>query len=145
MCLGAQLIAAALGARVYAGPVIELGFAPVDVLSVPSDPLLTPLCGVPVLHWHGDTFDLPAGCEPLASTRTYANQAFRRGRNVLAVQFHPEVGEDPAFAGWVAESADYLERAGVSEAALLADHARLGPAAATAGATVLGDWLDRIT
>jgi len=70
VCLGAQLIAKALGARVYANPVKEIGWAPVTFADAAlSDPLFTGLAEAEVIfHWHGETFDLPAGAELLASS-----------------------------------------------------------------------------
>ena len=95
VCFGAQMVAAALGAEVYPGPAKEVGFHPVTVhdIEVP----LRHVEGVPVLHWHGDTFTRPEGVELLASSDLYEHQAFRRGRNLLALQFHAEMGEDPRF------------------------------------------------
>lgn len=78
VCLGAQMIAAALGAQVYAGRHKEIGFHPITVRQEMSDNPLRHLEQVPVLHWHGDTFTLPPGTELLASSHVYEQQAFRR-------------------------------------------------------------------
>jgi GMP synthase (glutamine-hydrolysing) len=89
ICLGAQLLARALGAEVRAGEGPEIGFAPIAV-SDPGDPLLGGLApSTDVLHWHGDVFDLPAGARPLASSARTEHQAFRAG-NAWGVLFHPE-------------------------------------------------------
>ncbi len=93
ICLGAQLLAAALGAPVFRGDAPEIGFGHVSLThDGQSDPVLG---GVgphpPVLHWHADTFDLPAGATRLASTPAYPNQAFRVGRSAYGLQFHLEV------------------------------------------------------
>ena len=89
ICLGAQLLARALGAEVRAGEEPEIGFAPVEVVN-PADPLLGGLAPrTEVLHWHGDVFDLPDGAEQLASSERTACQAFRAG-NAWGVLFHPE-------------------------------------------------------
>jgi GMP synthase (glutamine-hydrolysing) len=89
ICLGAQLLARALGVEVRAGEVPEVGFAPVDVVD-PADPLLGGLAPrSEVLHWHGDVFDLPEGAERLASSERTGCQAFRAG-NAWGVLFHPE-------------------------------------------------------
>ncbi len=89
ICLGAQLLARALGARVRPGPAKEIGFGPVTVHD-PEDPVLGSLApGAEVLHWHGDVFDLPPGAAPLASTELTEHQAFRRG-DAWGVLFHPE-------------------------------------------------------
>lgn len=89
ICLGAQLLARALGAEVRAGEGPELGFAPVEVLD-PEDPVLGGLApSTTVLHWHGDVFDLPEGASPLARSARTEHQAFRHG-NAWGVLFHPE-------------------------------------------------------
>jgi GMP synthase (glutamine-hydrolysing) len=89
ICLGAQLLARALGAEVRPGEAPEIGFAPVEV-SDPDDPLLGGLAPrAEVLHWHGDVFDLPDGAEHLASSERTECQAFRAG-NAWGVLFHPE-------------------------------------------------------
>ncbi len=89
ICLGAQLLARALGAEVRPGEGKEVGFAPVQV-SDPADPILGALApSTDVLHWHGDVFDLPDGAEPLACSALTEHQAFRIG-NAWGVLFHPE-------------------------------------------------------
>ncbi|HEY5942728.1 MAG TPA: type 1 glutamine amidotransferase [Solirubrobacterales bacterium] len=89
ICLGAQLLARALGAEVRSGGAPEIGFAPVEIAN-PDDPLLGGLApSAEVLHWHGDVFDLPDGAEHLSSSERTACQAFRAG-NAWGVLFHPE-------------------------------------------------------
>ena len=89
VCLGAQLLARALGAAVRPGAEKEIGFAPVTVHD-PEDPVLGGLApGAEVLHWHGDAFELPAGATPLASSALTEHQAFRHG-DAWGVLFHPE-------------------------------------------------------
>ena len=89
VCLGMQLLARALGARVHPGAGWELGFAPVDVVA--PDPVLAPLGERPtVLHWHGDHAELPAGATLLATSAVTPVQAFRAG-SALGLQFHLEV------------------------------------------------------
>jgi GMP synthase (glutamine-hydrolysing) len=89
ICLGAQLLARALGAEVRPGEGPEIGFAPVEV-SDPDDPVLGGLApSTEVLHWHGDFFDLPDGAQLLASSERTEHQAFRAG-NAWGVLFHPE-------------------------------------------------------
>lgn len=141
VCLGSQMIAAALGAAVYPGPTKEVGFASVAINPAGLGSPLRHLADVPVLHWHGDTFDLPEGTERLASTAAFANQAFRRGRTLLAIQFHPEMGEDPRLEDWIEASPRDLIEAGTDAATVRADYARLGPDAVAAGRTAIAEWL----
>lgn len=89
ICLGAQLLARALGARVRPEQSPEIGFAPVKVHD-PDDPVLGALAPeTTALHWHGDVFDLPDGATPLASSERTELQAFRREK-AWGVLFHPE-------------------------------------------------------
>jgi GMP synthase (glutamine-hydrolysing) len=91
ICLGAQLMARALGARVFPGHAKEIGWGPLELTPAGRESCLGRLAaGTAVLHWHGDTFDLPAGAQHLAATRHYRNQAFACGRHGLALQFHLE-------------------------------------------------------
>ncbi len=135
VCLGAQMIAAAMGAGVYRGPEPEIGFAPVTLNPSGSESALRHVADVPVLHWHGDTFDLPDGVELLASTAAYPHQAFRRGPALLALQFHAEMGEDPRFEAWL-DGAETVARDG-----LRADHDAHGPRAVRAGQAMIAEWL----
>jgi len=91
ICLGAQLMARALGARVYPMPAKEIGWAPLELSRAGEEDVLAPLKDIPVLHWHGDTFDLPPGAERLASTAACQNQAFSFEKHALALQFHLEI------------------------------------------------------
>lgn len=92
-CLGAQLLATSLGARVYPGPAPEIGVFPVSLTAAGADdPVLGGLPRrLPAAHWHGDTFDLPVGAVLLASSERYRHQAFRFGRSAYGLQFHLEV------------------------------------------------------
>ena len=137
VCLGAQLIAAALGAEVFPGPRKEVGYAPLQVL----DPVLAALSDMPVLHWHGDTFTLPAGTERIASTPLYREQGFRRGANVLALQFHAEMGADERFHTWVEGWPHDIAAGGTTAEQLTADHARFGPPSLAAGRAMIAQWL----
>ncbi len=90
ICLGCQLLARALGARVAPHPdgLHEIGYFPVSPTDAGRDLFDGPLC---VYQWHGDGFELPSGSELLAKGKTFANQAFRYGETAYGVQFHPEV------------------------------------------------------
>jgi GMP synthase-like glutamine amidotransferase len=94
VCLGAQLIARVLGARVYANREKEIGWWPVELNppKVRQHPLNVLSQRNTVFHWHGDTFDLPKGTALLARSRACENQAFGLGQNVVGLQFHLEIG-----------------------------------------------------
>ena len=143
ICLGAQLMAQALGARVYPGGRKEIGWSALTLNAAASDSPLQHLQGVPVLHWHGDTFDLPVQAEWLASSALYRNQAFRVGHKLLAVQFHPEV-QGRSFERWLIGHAAELAGAGVDVQALRAEAAALAPALERAGRRMLESWLDAL-
>ncbi len=143
ICLGAQLMAAALGARVYPGAHKEIGWAPVELTAAGTSSCLSKLEGQPVLHWHGDTFDLPQGAERLASTALYPNQAFAIGSNALALQFHPEL-DARRFEQWLIGHAGELAAAGVDVAAFRAQVRQGGAALRTAAVSLLGHWLERL-
>ncbi len=93
ICLGSQLIADVLNAKVYPNPEKEIGFLPVYFTKEGlSHPLLaTAVKELMVFHWHGETFDLPAGALHLACSSICKNQAFAIGDQILALQFHIEV------------------------------------------------------
>jgi GMP synthase-like glutamine amidotransferase len=107
-CLGVQLLAASLGARVYPGPEPEVGVLPVTLTADgAADPIFAGLPpSFPTLQWHGDTFDLPAGATLLASSPACPHQAFRFGRLAYGVQFHVEVL--PAMAREWAQVPEYV-------------------------------------
>jgi len=141
ICLGAQLLAKALGAAVYPGAAgKEIGFHPIRLTQAGALSSLAPLDGRDVLHWHGDTFDLPSGSERLASSDLYENQAFRLGERVLGLQFHIET--DPAvLETWLVGHAGELAAAGVDLAAFRARARAVRQGLVAAGQRVLADWL----
>lgn len=107
VCLGAQLIAKTLGARVYRNPVKEIGWAPVYFTEAAKlDPLFGGFASpTTFFHWHGETFDLPQNAEWLAYSDVCRNQAFRYKRNVYGVQFHPEI-EPAMIVDWSSQPAN---------------------------------------
>lgn len=142
VCLGAQMIAGAMGSRVYPGPVKEVGFAPIAVNGAGLASPVRHIVDAPVLHWHGDTFDLPESTELLASSTAYPHQAFRRGTNLLALQCHAEMGEDPRFEAWLDGADGYLAEAGTDAAAMRAAHDAHGARAVAAGRAMVTEWLE---
>ncbi|MGP0091706.1 MAG: glutamine amidotransferase [Xanthobacteraceae bacterium] len=109
ICLGAQLLAAALDAKVYPGTVgVELGWAPLEVTRAGANHPISVAAAdsAPVLHWHGDTFDLPTGAHLLASTEKYRHQAFSVRDRALALQFHIETDEAELEQWFVAFAGD---------------------------------------
>jgi GMP synthase (glutamine-hydrolysing) len=142
ICLGAQMMAAALGARVAPGPVKEIGWAPLMLTAEGQKSVLAPLAATPVLHWHGDNCELPAGCTKLASTRHCPVQAFTRTPSQLALQFHLET-EPARFESWLVGHTVELGKAGIDPRELRTQARTLGPATRELGQKVLAIWLDR--
>lgn len=143
VCFGAQMMAAALGGQVHPGPAKEVGFHPVTVHD--DDGPLRHVRDVPVLHWHGDTFTLPDNVDLLASSHVYDHQAFRRGRNLLALQFHAEMGEDPRFDAWIEQSPGDVAAVGHTPESLRAAHAAHGSGAVAAGRAMIAEWLEGLS
>jgi GMP synthase-like glutamine amidotransferase len=114
ICLGAQLLAKAMGARVYPNAVKEIGWYEIELQPAASDDLLFAGSAArqTVFQWHGDTFDLPPGAVHLALSRQCRQQAFRCGRAAWGLQFHIEM--TPALvAAWLAEAENCRELAGL--------------------------------
>lgn len=98
VCLGAQLIASALGARVFPNPVKEIGWFPVHAVESGDASVFDFPPSEIVFHWHGETFDLPPGAIRLAKSEGCENQAFQLGRSVIGMQFHLETTPESARA-----------------------------------------------
>jgi len=137
ICLGAQLMGRALGARLHRGDSEELGFAPVRLTEAGVESCLRPLAepDVRVLHWHSDRVELPHGAVRLAETPRCGNQAFAVGNHTLALQFHLEL--DPHhFERWLVHAPlDEVNR-------LRAEQAEHGSALARLGREIIGCWLE---
>lgn len=141
ICLGAQLIARAAGANVFPGKAKEIGFAPIGLTEAGRASCLAPFAEEPMtLHWHGDTFDLPAAAERLASTELCENQAFSMGPNVIGFQFHPEAFAK-GFERWLVGHAAELAGAGIDIARLRADAETYGAELGRKARRVAVDWL----
>lgn len=142
ICLGAQILAQSLGARVAQGK-SEIGWAPIELTEAGRHSVLkrTGDQGIPVLHWHGDACDLPAGAQRLASTPRCENQAFSIG-SALAVQFHPEVRACD-FERWLVGNAGQIAAMRDHSVASLRDQARsYADPAARVGQEWFAQWLD---
>ncbi|WP_188705271.1 glutamine amidotransferase [Silvimonas iriomotensis] len=144
ICLGSQLMAAALGARVYPGTDgKEIGWKPLQAAAQSADcPAMAHLLlpAVPVLHWHGDTFDLPVGASHLAATAQYPSQAFSMGNWALGLQFHPEVSA-AGLERWYVGHASELAHAGINVSGLRQTSQLHAPALTQAAALFWRDWL----
>jgi GMP synthase-like glutamine amidotransferase len=141
ICLGAQLIASALGARVYRNAEKEIGWFPIEATAGVADGFRFPASSL-VFHWHGETFDLPPGAIRLARSAACANQAFQLGPSAIGLQFHLETTPGSAEA-MLAHGRDELVAAPCiqSEPAILAASAETYAAANR----LMGEVLDYLT
>ena len=146
ICLGAQLIAKALGSAVYPGPVKEIGWSPIQLNDAGSRSALRHLVGedVCVLHWHGETFDVPADAGLLASSQDYPHQAFDYGKT-LALQFHPEVTQRGLEQWYVGHTVEIHQTDRVSVPQLRADSTRHADKLQARGYRFLLEWLDDVS
>lgn len=141
ICLGAQMLAAALGARAWRGPVHEVGFLPITPTELGAAGPVRHVRGVPMMQWHHDTFALPDGVDLLATSASYP-QAFGSGSWLLAVQFHPEVDEE-IVDGWIERwQHEVTDVPSASAAELRAAKERHLGAAQAASRAMVGEWLD---
>jgi GMP synthase (glutamine-hydrolysing) len=143
VCLGSQLMAAALGAKVFPGTAgVELGWAPVGLTAAGRGHPLAEVAGdeFPVLHWHGDTFELPGGATLLASTAHYAHQAFAVGDYGLALQFHVETDADELEQWFVAFAGDIRKTGQETLSNLRADTAKYADGLAERNARFISRW-----
>lgn len=139
ICLGSQLVAHALGARVYKSRAAEIGWKPLTLTAAGRNSPLRHL-RKPVFHWHSETFDLPAGAVPLAATESCPHQAFSRGRALMALQFHPEVTAK-GLEQWYVGHGGELRVHGLAPADLRREALQHGMALAQQSAAFLTDWL----
>ncbi len=123
ICLGAQLMAKALGSKVYSGQQKEIGWYGLQVNDRGRQVGLQWLdeASTQMLHWHGETFDMPPHAIALASSQRFENQAFLVGNRCLALQFHPEVTADGLERWYIGHTGEIHDTQGISVAALRAD------------------------
>lgn len=143
ICLGAQLIARALGASVASMGVKEIGFAPLTLTQKGEGSPLAALGQTPVLHWHGDHFGIPYGATRLAGTQPCASQAFCIGRNVLALQCHLEANPRQ-IERWLVGHACELAQAGIDVHALRSQAQALQSRLPQAAWAVFTAWLNEV-
>jgi GMP synthase (glutamine-hydrolysing) len=144
VCLGAQLMASALGAAVTPAPAPEVGFAEVELTAEAREDRLFAAAGaaLPALHWHGERFDLPEGAVRLAGTPLCPNQAFRWGARAWGLQFHLEVTAE-MLDRWVEEEGKAPGGGLLRDAGALREgQARLHDRTLFHGALVIGHFLD---
>ncbi|MFF1635149.1 glutamine amidotransferase [Leifsonia sp. NPDC058248] len=143
VCLGAQLMAGALGERVYKGDSMQIGFRRVEPTEAGAASPIRHFGGVPVVEWHGDTFELPERATLLASSSDYSNEAFAIGDFALAVQFHPEV-TDEMHEQWVAEGYNELDEHALDPDALREDRAAYSAGMQEASRRAFSEWLSQL-
>ena len=143
ICLGAQLMARALGSRVYGAGAGEIGWGPLSLTEAGGASALRHLAPdkTSVLHWHGDTFDRPGGAEHLASTAVCENQAFAWGEHGLALQFHVEVTAGGLERWFIGHTLEIETTPGISVAELRASTARAAPVLERQGGAFFRQWL----
>jgi GMP synthase (glutamine-hydrolysing) len=146
ICLGAQLMAAALGTRVAPMEVKEIGWYPLTLTDAGRRSCLAPVDGTltHVLHWHGDTFDIPVGATHLASSDICPHQAFSWRGKALALQFHAEAVGQALESWFVGHAAEIAATPGVTVAKLREDTARWSATMTRQGRHFFSDWLSQV-
>ena len=139
ICLGSQIIAKALGARVYKGERMEIGWKPIKLNDAGQSSYLRHLRS-PVFHWHGDAFDCPKGALLLAATDLYPQQAFAWGKATLGIQFHPEVTAQGLEQWWVGNVGE-LRELGLKPGELRHETEKHAAGMEKEAAAMLKDWL----
>ena len=147
ICLGAQIIAYAQDAKVYAGENgKEIGWAPVALTREGLKSPIAPLAenGSPMFHWHGDTFDLPRGATLLASSERYTNQIFSIGKTILAFQCHPELDPTKIEYWLMGHACELAHTSEVDLAQVRKDTAQYGQTLKENGVRSIDKWLKLI-
>jgi len=119
----------------------EIGFGALELTDAGKASALAGLAGVPVLHWHGDRFEIPPGALRLAATPACANQAFALGATVLGLQFHLEA-DSARIERWLVGHASELAQAGIDPRSLREQARLAGTSLAAASTAVFHAWLD---
>jgi GMP synthase (glutamine-hydrolysing) len=147
ICLGAQLIASALGAAVYPGREKEIGWYGLSLTTAGEQSALRYLnaehCSM--LHWHGETFDLPDDAVLLASSGKYPNQAFSVGKNTLALQFHPEITQHGMEKWFIGHIGEIIQTEGISVEKLREDTRQNANQLEVQGELFFNSWFNEVT
>ena len=147
ICLGAQLIARALGAKVYPGKEKEIGWYGLELTAAGEQSALRYLgakhCSM--LHWHGETFDLPVGAALLASSERCLHQAFSYGKNILALQFHPEITQRAMEKWFIGHIGEIMQTEGVSVEQLRKDTHEFANQLEVQGELFFNSWLNEVS
>ncbi|MEP3476016.1 MAG: glutamine amidotransferase [Hyphomicrobiales bacterium] len=147
VCLGAQIIAAAAGAKVYPGiNGKEIGWGPISLTEEGRNGPLSPLLlrEAPMFHWHGDTFDLPKGATLLASSELYENQIYTLGNNILGFQSHPELDPQNIEHWLIGHACELAQTAQADLLQIRADTKNYGERLRANGIEALSNWLQTI-
>jgi GMP synthase (glutamine-hydrolysing) len=146
ICLGAQMIARALGAKVYPGDEKEIGWYDLSLTAAGEQSALRYLdakhCSM--LHWHGETFDLPVGAALLASSEKFPHQAFSYGKNILALQFHPEVTQRSMEKWFIGHIGEIMQTDEVSVEKLREDTHRYANQLEMQGELFFNSWFNEV-
>jgi GMP synthase (glutamine-hydrolysing) len=147
ICLGCQLMVRALGASVYPSGRKEIGWAPLILTEAGKMSPLAELAPelTPVLHWHGDTFDLPKGAVHLAASEEFKHQAFAWGKNCLGLQFHAEVTRQGLERWFIGHTLEINTTPGLSVTQLRADTQKWSATFEKQGTAFLTRWLESLT
>jgi GMP synthase (glutamine-hydrolysing) len=146
ICLGAQMIASALGVGIYPGEEKEIGWYDLRLTSAGEQSAMRYLganhCSM--LHWHGETFDLPEDAVLLASSEKYRNQAFSYGNNILALQFHPEITQQDMEKWFIGHIGEIQQTAGVSVESLREETRQYARRLEMQGELFFNSWLNEV-
>lgn len=142
ICLGAQLLAEALGAEVRPTGAVEIGYGQLELTPDGLDSALRPLDGEPVLHWHGDAFAIPSGARHLARTPGFPHQAFAFDQ-VLGLQFHVEA-DHRRIERWLVGHAHELHHVGIDPRMIREQARRWGPRLEGLARATIDAWLDEV-
>ena len=146
VCLGAQLIASALGAKIFPGEEKEIGWYPLDLTQAGKHSSLRYLSAehCSMLHWHGESFDLPEGAVLLASSERFKTQAFSYGENILALQFHPEITQRSMEKWFIGHIGEIMHTDGVSVEQLREDTYRFSKQLEMQGELFFNSWFNEV-